>query len=437
MTKMKIKKTAAVFTALFMAVMMTGVLQPLGASGAVVPSCTAGTDASSCVHVVKSWNIGGSGGTFYRQSTAGRGVKATLYSNGKLKITGSGNTAVFSAAYPAPWTGRGTADYCSKVKTVTIAKTVKPADMSYWFKGCSRLAKAPQTPKTVRKMSYTYCGCKRLKTAENVPAGVKNISYAFSGTAITTAPPLPDSVTDMTGTFENCPKLVSVSSIPKKTLHMDFAFSGCKSLTSMPVLPDTVKDMCCTFSECTALKTAPNIPLKARDVSGIFYNCANISGTVTLNDLRFPDGEENNSFIECFTGAATAEGTKLTVNYTSKCRWAVMAAATASADSHVVLGEMAGTFGPDAPVIVDQTSETVTVKSGQDVTLAVKASGKDLKYVWFRYEPVRAAMYDDENVTTASWSWEAEEGCSGDKFRCVVYNSDGFAASHLITVKVT
>jgi len=405
MIKMKIKKTAAVFTALFMAVMITGVLQP---------SCASGAAVSSCVHVVKSWNIGGNGKTFYKKPQAGSGVKATLYSSGKLKITGSGNTAVFNAAYAAPWTKRGAANYRGKVKSVTIAAAVKPSDMSYWFRDCGRLVKAPKIPGTVKKMSYT-----------------------FAGTAIAAAPSLPDSVTDMTGTFENCTKLVSVSSIPKKTLHMDFAFSGCKSLTSVPVLPDTVKDMCCTFSECSALKTAPNIPLKARDISGIFYNCANISGTVMINDLIFPDGEESNSFISCFTGAATAEGTKLTVNYTPKCRWIMMAAATASENSHVVLGEMDGTFGPGAPVILDQTSGTVTADKGNEVTLAVKASGNDLKYVWFGYDPVRAVMYNDENVTSASWSWQTGEEDNGRRYRCVVYNSEGFASSHIITVKVT
>ncbi|MGI6217989.1 MAG: leucine-rich repeat protein, partial [Coriobacteriales bacterium] len=131
--------------------------------------------------VVESWNIG---------SPTETDVVATLYEDGTLAITGTGDAksySVYGNEENAPW-----ASYRSSIKTVTFDDTVAPTSLNGYFYNCTNLT-----------------------TVENIPSSVTSMEYTFqSCTSLVDAPTLPDSVTDLQYTFEYCSSLKNVSSIP-------------------------------------------------------------------------------------------------------------------------------------------------------------------------------------------------------------------------------
>ena len=247
------------------------------------------------VKSVQSWNIGAANGTTTydasAKSGAGNGtsdVVATLYDNGLLEVTGTGNTVVFDslgANAEAPWTSD---TYKSQVKTSTIASGVTPTNMECWYTNCTALTAAPTIPSSVTDMGHTFDGC----------------------TALTTAPTIPSSVTDMTGTF-----------------------NGCTALKAAPTIPGSVTNMNSTFGACTALTTAPTIPSSVTNMSNTFSGCKALTGTMQIN-------ANPTSYVACFASASINEGTHLTVNYTSNCTNIDAIIATKSSGSNISRGNL-------------------------------------------------------------------------------------------------
>jgi len=222
--------------------------------------------------VVQSWNIGAaSAGVNYTGSNGTDSVVATLFNDGGLDVTGSGDTVVFgdenikTPAHKAPWNSAGKT---SAITSSTIASGVTPTNMGRWYEGCAITA-APAIPSSVANMDSTFQGCTSLTTAPDLSGctNLSNMFHTFSGcTALTTAPTIPSSVTNMTSTF-----------------------FGCTVLTTAPAIPSSVKYMFCTF-----------------------YNCGALTGTMQIN--ANPD-----NYDDCFSYAATRSA-GLTVNYTSAVR---------------------------------------------------------------------------------------------------------------------
>ncbi|ETJ99915.1 hypothetical protein HMPREF0378_1599 [Eubacterium nodatum ATCC 33099] len=98
---------------------------------------------------IKRWNIGcGSKSTIYGSAKAKKNVKATLYNNGELIISGKGN-AQYARGYVEddnyydgmPWYYRY---YNVSIDKVTIKKGVAPKSIDGWFYDLCKLKKTPK-----------------------------------------------------------------------------------------------------------------------------------------------------------------------------------------------------------------------------------------------------------------------------------------------------
>lgn len=82
-------------------------------------------------------------------------VLATIYNNGDLEFTGSGNTMNFANG-DTPWADE---DY-----TYVIFKDeITPTNVDYWFEGNTALTGCETLPKSIESARGTFQGCENLK----------------------------------------------------------------------------------------------------------------------------------------------------------------------------------------------------------------------------------------------------------------------------------
>ena len=270
--------------------------------------------------VVKSWNIGAaSAGVYYDGTSQGNSnAVATLYEDGTLALTGTGNIMEYdiNAYILPPWC---TGEYASKVTGYTIAPTLTVRSMSLMFNECTNLTRASVIPAGVTTMEDTFWGCSSLTEIASIPEGVTSMSGAFGAcTSLKTAPVLPASLTDMSGCFNGCTALETAPAIPGMVKDMSAAFNNCTALKTAPVIPASVEIMRNTFygcesletaaridgapmmentySGCSALKTVPDIPEGVENLSGAFAGCSALKEAP-----RIPSSVTNmyNTFIGC------------------------------------------------------------------------------------------------------------------------------------------
>jgi len=274
--------------------------------------------------VVKSWNIGSdTAGNNYTGSNGTDKVVATLYSDGELAVTGTGDTVAFD--YPtrtgsAPWS---IDKYKTQVKSSKIVSTVKPTDMSHWYSGCSNLTMTPMIPSSVEKMQFTFADC----------------------TSLTNAPDLTGctSLTDMTASFYYCTSLTDMSSymISAGVKNMSQTFQGCTKLTTAPTIPSSVENMGSTFQGCTSLTTAPTIPSSVTEMTGTFNGCSALTGTMLIKA-----SPTSGNYSNCFGGASTNTGTDLKVTCMKSKLTAVTGIVnTKSTNSNIALGNPTWNIG--------------------------------------------------------------------------------------------
>ena len=232
---------------------------------------------------VKRWNIGcGSKSTVYGSAKAKKNVKATLYDNGELIISGKGNAQYARGYVDGDNDGDGYYDgmpwyyYDELIYKVTIKKGVAPKSIRGWFYDLSRLKKAPQIPSSVKNMDSTFDGCSSLKQAPKIPSSVRDMGYTFCCTSLKQAPKIPSGVKYMNGTFERCRALRRAPQISSGVKDMVGAFQDCKSLKQAPKIPSSVKDMRSTFEGCKSLKQAPKIPVGVKYMKSTFEGCESL-----------------------------------------------------------------------------------------------------------------------------------------------------------------
>jgi hypothetical protein len=239
-------------------------------------------------NVVSSWNIG---------ATTDTDVVASLYEDGILRFTGSGDCTSYTSYTSVPW-------YSSRTSIKGYEFTdeaVAPTNMDYWFYGCTSLTSAGSIPSSVTSMNYTFGNCSALTAAPAIPSSVTGLTYAFSNctslteapvipegvtslsytfqgcTSLTAAPAIPDGVTDLSYTFKGCSALSTASDIPSSVTNMTATFSNCTSLTEAPAIPEGVTNLSSTFQGCTALTSAPEIPDGVTDMTSTFANCSSLT----------------------------------------------------------------------------------------------------------------------------------------------------------------
>jgi len=151
-------------------------------------------------------------------------------------------------------------------------------------------------------------------------------------------------VTDMSYMFYNCNNLTSLDLSnfdTSQVTYMNSMFERCNNLTSLDLSNfDTSKvtSMGSMFKECNNLISLDLSNFDTSQViymNSMFYNCNNLTTLITIKN------QNSKKYLSMFYNAATAEGTQITVNYTSESSDLVdQMIATKSASSNVIKGTL-------------------------------------------------------------------------------------------------
>lgn len=112
--------------------------------------------------------------------------------------------------------------------------------------------------------------------------------------------------------------------------NMDYWFQYCSNMSTPPAIPSTVTSMKGTFMN-SGITEISNIPSKVTTLESAFENCKKLTGTGIING-------NPTVYSDCFSGAATDDGTALVINYASSCTNIDKIIATKDATSHITKG---------------------------------------------------------------------------------------------------
>lgn len=226
-------------------------------------------------------------------------VKATVYQNGDLHFTGTGNTRNFRKGN-MPWADE-TYSY------VFFESTVEATNMDYWFQGNQKLLECIGIPKTVESMAYTFADCKNLiKTPDYFPCmDLRTMTGCFKNCiSLKEAEPLPINIINASEAFYGCVNLLYGAEMDKTSCLGDISkmYYGCTNLISLPEIPSTVKNMEGTFAECVNIRVAALFPEYVENISGCYQNCSSLeTGATVPKAVRFANS--------CYAGCLDLHGT--------------------------------------------------------------------------------------------------------------------------------
>lgn len=258
--------------------------------------------------------------SFYMGVPNEKDVTAHYYIDGRLHITGTGNTRVYTSYYNLPWY-----NYREEIYTAVIDPQVMPTSMDHWFSMCESLRSLNQIPDSVTSLASTFSQCilleqipelpenvtilnkafnhcRSIKEAPEIPYGVTDMEWAFNYcNALTVPPVIPDTVTGPSGlvyTFANCTELLSAPELPENYQgSIDSIFRGCKKLEQAPVIPDGVTSMEYAFYQCNALTVFPVIPEGIPSLDYTFYRCYSAASIPVIPDSVT---SMNSTFENCY-----------------------------------------------------------------------------------------------------------------------------------------
>ncbi len=231
----------------------------------------------------------------------------TLYDNGLLKISGSGEMADFNT--PPTWE-----KYKSSIKSVEMEDGIITVGKNA-FKSYENLTQVKLSESLKSIGSYAFCACGI--TEITIPDSVTELaSNCFSSSSLTSVT-IPDGVTSIEQVFQRCKKLTTVN-ISESVTNIKEAFLGCIRLTSVNIPSEITEIEGAAFRGCSGLQSI-TIPDKVKIIgSDAFRGCSSLAeitipDSVTsigghafdncpISSIIIPDGVtklENATFFEC------------------------------------------------------------------------------------------------------------------------------------------
>ncbi|MFQ7273370.1 MAG: leucine-rich repeat protein [Blautia producta] len=235
-------------------------------------------------------------------------VKATVYSNGELAFTGTGDILSYNNN-DYPWLSFDGIDK-NPITSITFEDTVKPIYMDGYFRELHELEYVENIPASVESLEGTFSGCSALKIAPDLEhcKNLLNMSHCFENCIAMVKPPsIPSSVKNLDSCFASCAELkegtdvshatgvmtaiqmysgcsmLNKADLPPQAKVIDDAFKNCINMKKAPAIPESVESMSNTFQNNTSLVEASTIPANVRDVSGCFQGCAKLKGILIVN----------------------------------------------------------------------------------------------------------------------------------------------------------
>ena len=242
--------------------------------------------------------------TVIDKGKCGDKVYWTLYSYGKLYISGEGDIEDYNVAYNynSPWYSDGLK---LNINTVNISNGItRIGDCAFdglgitsitipdsvtsigndAFGDCGNLTDITIPDSVTSIGDYTFYGCKSL-TSITIPCSVTSIGNdAFGFCENLTNITIPDSVTSISDdAFSNCENLTDITIPDSVTSIGSRAFYGCKSLTSITIPNGVTSIGGSVFEDCTSL-TSITIPNSVTSIGNYtFYGCTSLT-SITIPD---------------------------------------------------------------------------------------------------------------------------------------------------------
>ena len=245
---------------------------------------------------------------------------------------------------------------CSSLKKIDLSNfnTAKVSDMDTMFYGCKSLTSLDlssfNTAK-VTKMVSMFLNCKFLTSLDLSNFNTSNVTdmyCMFCNCSSLTSLDLSNfntaKVSDMDKMFYGCKSLTSLDLSNFNTsnvTNMSNMFNGCSSLISLDLSSFStanVTDMRRMFENCSSLISLDLSGFntsKVTDMMYMFYDCRILTTTINIMNANVTN------YSSMFYRAATASGSKITVNYTSSASTIVdNMIATKSSKSNVIKGSI-------------------------------------------------------------------------------------------------
>lgn len=217
----------------------------------------------------------------------------------------------------------------------------------------STFAVPPTIPDGVKNMAFSFTSNTSLSYFPQLPAEAEIISGAFSGCSSASGTPvLPPTITDMDAAYKQCYRLTQFPDISglDNLKSAEMAFANCANAVGGTDLPDSgLKSISYLFGDCTKMTTPPRVIYESvTNISNAFARCANLSGTIDVRATLGVDKQGN--YRDAFTGAVTADGAELTLNYTAQNEAVIdEIIAKKTAINHIQKGVLLGDVLPPEP----------------------------------------------------------------------------------------
>ena len=228
--------------------------------------------------------------TVIDKGKCGYGAYWTLYSDGKLYISGEGNIndfeqSYYNSSYDTPWYF-----YRENINTVKISNDITRIG-DYAFCDCANITSIT-IQNSVTSIGYAvFANCESLKSI-TIPDSVTRIGeFTFSGCESLKSITIPNGVTSIGGSvFEDCTSLTSITIPNSVTSIGNFTFYGCTSLTSITI-PNSVTSIgYAVFSNCESLTNITIPDSVTRIDNRAFQNCKSLK-SITIPDSVTRIGE--------------------------------------------------------------------------------------------------------------------------------------------------